>query len=274
MELSAASLSVPRGPTPRAVVWHDLECGAYSADLPLWLELAAEAHGPVLDVGAGTGRVTLALARAGHEVTALDREEPLLQALRERAQGLRVQAVQADARAFVLPRSDYALCLVPMQTIQLLGGAAGRLAFLRHARGHLREGALLACAILGELEPFDCGDGNVGPEPESTTLDGHRYVSRAIRVSETRGQVRIERERTVMVEAASPPPWPFARHGSAEAKDAGGREPERDVVVLDAVDPATLRREGEAAGFSALPGREIAATDEHVSSEVVMLRAA
>ena len=47
------------------VVWHDVECGRYDADLPLWRELAASARRPVLDVGAGTGRVALDLARAG-----------------------------------------------------------------------------------------------------------------------------------------------------------------------------------------------------------------
>ena len=42
-------------PEPELVVWHDLECGGYDADLPLWRELAADADGPVLDLGAGTG---------------------------------------------------------------------------------------------------------------------------------------------------------------------------------------------------------------------------
>ena len=35
------------------VLWHDLECGSYAEDLPLWHELAGTAPGPVLDVGAG-----------------------------------------------------------------------------------------------------------------------------------------------------------------------------------------------------------------------------
>ncbi len=59
------------GAVDRAVVWHDLECGGYSADLPLWRELAARcavsAGARVLDLGAGTGRVSLDLARAGHQ---------------------------------------------------------------------------------------------------------------------------------------------------------------------------------------------------------------
>ena len=54
------------------VIWHDVECGRYDADFDLWRELAAAATGPILDVGAGTGRISLDLARRGHEVVALD----------------------------------------------------------------------------------------------------------------------------------------------------------------------------------------------------------
>ena len=54
------------------VLWHDLECGAYDLDLPLWRALAAETGGVVLDVGAGTGRLSLQLASDGVAVVALD----------------------------------------------------------------------------------------------------------------------------------------------------------------------------------------------------------
>ena len=64
-----------------------MECGRYVADLALWQELAARERGPVLDVGAGTGRVALDLARAGHAVTALDREPELLAALARARRG-------------------------------------------------------------------------------------------------------------------------------------------------------------------------------------------
>jgi len=94
MVVSHASPSPGRdlraGPTStqRAVVWHDLECGGYRVDMPAWLELAERAGGPVLDVGAGTGRVSLALARAGHAVTAVDRDQALLDALGQRVAGM------------------------------------------------------------------------------------------------------------------------------------------------------------------------------------------
>ena len=103
------------------VLWHDLECGGYDLDLPLWRELADREGSPVLDVGAGTGRVALDLARRGHEVVAVDRDPVLLDALADRGAGLAVSVVAADARAFDLGRR-FPLVIVPMQTLQLLGG--------------------------------------------------------------------------------------------------------------------------------------------------------
>ena len=65
-------------------IWHDLECGGYGEDLALWRALAASAGDPVLEVGAGTGRVALTLARAGHRVTALDNDPELVSELTRR----------------------------------------------------------------------------------------------------------------------------------------------------------------------------------------------
>jgi SAM-dependent methyltransferase len=241
-------------PAPAAVVWHDLECGAYRADLGLWRELAASSGDPILDVGAGTGRVTLELARAGHKLTAVDLDATLLRALEQRAAGLDVETIGADARSLELSRRDYALCLMPMQTIQLLDGEAGRVAFLRRARAHLRPGGLIACAILGELEPFDCSDERDGPTPERALLDGLTYLSRALRVSELPRHVVIERERRILADGVE-----LSR--------------ERNTIELDRVSAATLEGEGVQAGLRVEAAREISATSEHVGSVVVMLRA-
>ncbi len=82
-----------------AALWHDLECGGYREDLPTWRALAAETGGPVLDVGAGTGRVTLDLAAQGVAVVGLDREEALLAALAHRAAGLEVETASPTRAA-------------------------------------------------------------------------------------------------------------------------------------------------------------------------------
>jgi SAM-dependent methyltransferase len=242
------------------VAWHDVECGSYGADLALWHELAEDADpgrdsDAILEVGSGTGRVALDLLRAGHRVTALDIDDQLLRALRERAAGSPLETVCADARTFELGRRDFALCLVPMQTVQLLGGSGERIAFLRQAHAHLRPGGLLACAIVTELAPFDCATGDIGPSADVGRSDGERYVSRAVRVSVRMRSILIEREREILT----------ARRAV--------RARERDVIELARVTAAQLEREGAKAGFTPARSRSIAATEEHVGSAVVMLRA-
>jgi SAM-dependent methyltransferase len=267
---NGAQASGPAVPQASAVIWHDLECGSYAADLPLWRELArdagevaeagaAPAPARVLDIGAGSGRVALDLARHGHRVTALDIDAELLAALRQRAAGMNLEIVQSDARTFALERRDFALCVVPMQTIQLLGGATERLELLRRARAHLAPGGVLACAIVTELDPFDCYAGDLGPSPEIAHVGETSYVSRATRVQVGRRTVRIERERSVL----------------APARTGGAVRPmrERDVVELDRVSVAQLQREGRDAGLLTAGTRPIAATEEHTASTAVIFHA-
>ncbi len=254
------------------VVWHDLECGCYSADLPLWRELAAGADA-VLDVGAGSGRVTLDLARHGHRVTALDLDAELLHALRERAAGMAVETVCADARTFSLDRRDFPVCIAPMQTVQLLGGTSGRVEFMRRARAHLAPGGLLACAIAVDVDAFDCAAGDLGPSPEIVRVNGIEYVSRATRVHVGRRIVRIERERTVADSAQLEGAVPTSSSKVAGAATRAQPARERDVVELDRVSVAQLQREGREAGLTPAGTRAIAATDEHTSSVVVMFGA-
>ena len=48
-----------------AAGFHDAECAGYLADLALWIALAETTGGPIVALGAGTGRVSLPLAAAG-----------------------------------------------------------------------------------------------------------------------------------------------------------------------------------------------------------------
>lgn len=236
--------------TPTNVIWHDVECGAYDADLPLWRELTEAVDGPVLDVGAGTGRVTLDLARRGREVIALDADADLVDALRQRAAGLPVEALCADARDFDLGR-QVGIVLVPMQTLQLLGGAAGRAAFLRCAARHLPPGALLAAALADAMEGR-AEDAELGALPDVREVDGTVYASHPVGVRREPGGVVIERIREIV-------------------DPRGVRSAEGDEIRLDDLDAATVAREGAAFGFEPREPLAVAATDDYVGSEVVVL---
>jgi SAM-dependent methyltransferase len=239
---------------PRSVIWHDVECGGYAEDLALWRALAAAAEGPVLDVGAGTGRVALDLASRGIDVVALDVDAELLEALRERAAGLglAVDAVVADARSFDLGGRRFGLIAVPMQTLQLLDDAAARGAFMRTARAHLRAGGIVAVALADALESFD-GESDGLPEPDVATIDGVRYLSLPLAVVDEGDRAAIHRLRQVV----------GARPAVPE---------EHDVIRLARIDAAALAAEAEAEGFEALEARRIPATDAYVGSTVVILR--
>jgi SAM-dependent methyltransferase len=222
------------------VVWHDVECGHYHADVDLWLRLAREAAGPVLDVGAGTGRIALRLAGAGHDVTALDRDEELLASLAERADdaGLEVETVVADATGFDLPRR-FALIAVPMQTLQLLDDRGG---FFASAVRALQPDAL---EVFDESAPL--------PLPDVGVEDGREFLSQPIAVRELPGLVRIERIRQIV-------------------HPDGSRTSADDVIELRTVSAESLAAEAAEHGLRAEAAVEIAPTDEHVGSTVVMLR--
>jgi SAM-dependent methyltransferase len=233
-------------------LWHDLECAEYREDLPLWRSLAAEADGPVLDVGAGTGRVTLPLAARGASVVALDTEPALLAALRHRASGLSVETVVADARLFDLGRR-FSLVIVPMQTLQLLGGRSERAAFLRCALAHLQQGGRVAAALADAMDCFD-EEHPMPPPPDALDLGGVRYASRLLSVVDEAGRAAIRRRREVT--------GPDERY---EADDV--------VVHLDRVSADDVAAEARRLGFSVEPHRHIPESDRYLGSTVVVLQA-
>jgi SAM-dependent methyltransferase len=227
-----------------AVVWHDVECGAYTADLALWLELAAAAAagGPILDLGAGTGRVALHLARAGHEVHALERDPELVAVLAERSAGLPVVCVAGDACAFTTT-TRFPVCIVPMQTVHLLDD---RPAFLRCAYDALAPDGRLAIAILGDgVEEFE-----MELEPDRATIDGVLYESRPTALRFRSGAIVLKRRR---------------RTRTGELVQSAD-----DLVRLAVIDPDELAAEAAAVGFLRLESRWVGPTADQVGSEIVI----
>lgn len=233
-------------------IWHDVECGGYEVDLPAWVELAGRHGGPVLDVGAGTGRVAIPLARGGLEVTALDVDPSLLAVLGQRSEeeGLCIETVCADARGWRAP-SGFSLILVPMQTIQLFGGPDGRCRFLAAARENLVDEGVVAIAV-ADMTPGEASIPAAFPADVMSVGDSV-YASRPVCVSRDGSTMVIERERVRTV------------NGSEAARNSC-------LLEIDDVGASEIERDARSVGLTTAGRLSIPADGAYLGAEVVLLR--
>jgi len=235
------------------VIWHDLECAGYTADLPIWRELAERAGGPVLDLGAGTGRVTLDLAERGHALTALDSDPELLDELARRAEagGLEVRCIRADARS--LPETEpFALAIAPMQFLQIMGGPAERGRLLSGVADGLAPGGVFAAAVT-DLDEAVATEDAAPPLPD--VAESGRWVFSSIPLD-----VRPH-ARGILVE------WLRQK-----VSPAGELTEERHTQVLEELGPDRLEREAAEHGLRVEERRDVAPTSDYVGSTVLICR--
>ena len=94
-------------------------------DVAFWQRIAADAGGDVLELGCGTGRVTIPLAQHDIDVVGVDRSAPMLQRARGRATRTARTVgtpmfVRADIRALPFRRGRFAMVLAPYGILQSL----------------------------------------------------------------------------------------------------------------------------------------------------------
>lgn len=118
-----------------------------AGDVAFYVSLARAVMPPVLEVGCGTGRVTIAVARAGVPVVGLDRSDAMLAVARRRGGALpAIRWIRGDVREFVWPER-FGLAFIPHRTFQHLLTPADQRAALARLHHHLVPGGLLALNI-------------------------------------------------------------------------------------------------------------------------------
>lgn len=155
----------PRAPDPYAAdaAFYDVIHGEGGDDLNFWLPFAAEQGGPILDVGAGTGRIALPLARAGHVVTALDPSPAMLDVARRRAaaEGLDLTFLGGGLPGAELPPAAFSAVIFANDILLACSTPGEQAAALRAAAGALAPHGRLAVDVAGPghwLDPEGNGE--------------------------------------------------------------------------------------------------------------------
>jgi SAM-dependent methyltransferase len=148
--MSDSLANVDEDPYAHIARWYDLEHDQFDDDLRFYQDMAESAGPAILEIGCGTGRVALALARAGKRVTGVDRSLAMLARARARLAAepptvrSRVTLVQADiiTMADAVP-GPFALVLIPLNTLAHCTSLSERLSLLEAIRARLVPGGRL-----------------------------------------------------------------------------------------------------------------------------------
>jgi SAM-dependent methyltransferase len=234
------------------LIWHEVECGGYSADLPLWEELAGQTDKPIMELGCGAGRVTLHLAeKTGLLVIGFDNDRKLVEAIWERGHGTTADAEQQDVRAFEPMATKFSLVIAPMQLIQLLSDSQERLSCLSCVVKSMLPGARAAFAIVEAMPELPPPGTTAPPLPDVREIEGWIYSSLPLEPVALPGAILLRRLRQTV--------------------DPDGKMSEElNEIELAMLSAETLEDEGRAAGLRPRGRRQIPATEAHVGSTVVL----
>ena len=238
-------------------IWQEVEFGGYGADLPLWVELAEAAGGPVLELGAGAGRVALHLAGHGYDMIALERDPDLAAELERLAadRGVSVTTVTGDLDspdALRLPRPPH-LAIGPLHVIQVLD-AETRPPLLARLLQLAAPGATVALTLVDESTLLSSGAASTQILPDMREIEGWVYSSEPLWVQVGDQVLTVRRLR----ERVSPD---------------GRMEREVHDEILHRVSPESLESQAADAGFLPIGRRSISSGEDEADSVVVLLGA-
>jgi SAM-dependent methyltransferase len=164
----------------------------FDADLPFYLHLAKETGGRVLEVACGTGRLLVPLARAGFDVTGLDRSPHMLEVVREKLAAAgpevagRVRLIEGDMRSFAVD-GPFDLAILPVKSFAYLVERADQQSALRCIAAHLCPGGAFALDLLHPRPEW------LAQPPGSLRNDlTHEIAERGIVVSRTETAVSTD----------------------------------------------------------------------------------
>jgi SAM-dependent methyltransferase len=147
-------------------------------DIPFFLQEAANVGGAVLELTAGTGRLSVALIEAGVQLTCVDSSRAMLDVLSRklRARGLRADVLCADVCQLDL-RARFQLALLPFQSFMEIVGEMRQRQALSAAFACLVPGGRFICTMHNPAVRRAQVDGRLHVVGRFPTRDGTLVVS-------------------------------------------------------------------------------------------------
>jgi ubiquinone/menaquinone biosynthesis C-methylase UbiE len=146
-------------------------------DVAFWRQRAVSAGGPVLELGCGTGRITLPLARAGATMVGIDRSGEMLgraaARIRRRRGGAPIRLVRGDIRHLPFPPRTFPLVIAPYGILQSLLRERDLAATLSAVAGVLRPGGTFGLELVADLPSWKEYSGRLsmrGRRPNGTRV--------------------------------------------------------------------------------------------------------
>jgi SAM-dependent methyltransferase len=167
---------------------YDLDLLEDPGDLDLYLALASREAGPVLELAAGTGRLAVPLAEAGHRVTAVDVDAAMLDRLRSRAASAlpgdaagRLEIVHGDLLGLRLSAAgSFGLAFVALNSLFLLATRDAQRDAFRTLATHLAPGGTAAVDVwLPDADDLARFDGRLVLEYERVDPETNEVVTKA-----------------------------------------------------------------------------------------------
>ncbi len=126
---------------------YDYEHREFEPYGPFYLSLARRVGRSVLELGCGTGRITIPLAKHGFNVTGIDIVPGMIELAKRKGLDLPIRWVEADVRTFQL-HEKFQLIIEPGATFQHMLNRADQVAMLERISEHLAPEGIFALSVV------------------------------------------------------------------------------------------------------------------------------
>jgi ubiquinone/menaquinone biosynthesis C-methylase UbiE len=167
-------------------------------DVRFWQDLARREGGPVLELGSGTGRLTMPVARTGVRVVGVDRSNRMLAFASARARRLvkarRPRLVLGDIRRLPFQGGRFSVVMAPYGMLQSLTSDRDLTATLAEVARVLRRGGVLGVDLVPDLPAWEEYQNRVTFRGKNDRTGAHVTLRESVRQDRRRRLTLFDQE--------------------------------------------------------------------------------